>query len=299
MTARRSALLLAVLAIGCQGGDQERPERKPDTPRAMVPGVETVVAVADSVRDVVEGFGTVAAAGEPPEVRDARTQLAEAHARQRLAQQQVSRVEALAQGAVAPRKELDAARAEQASAEAAAARARQVLATFGTDAESSPLAADETWVIAQILQPDLGRVEARTAARFVPDAYPSRTFDGQVDAAPAYVDLATRTAPVRLRVHDKEHLLRPGMTGSIAIESGLPRMTVLVPQNAVIYDGAQAVVFVEDDGHHYAPHPVRLGVTRDGQVEIVSGLAAGTRVVVTGAASLLSEARRPGGGDEE
>jgi len=83
------------------------------------------MATADEVADVFHAFGTVTVEGEPPEVRDARTQLVEAEARQRLAAQQVERLEALAKGAVAPRKELDAARAELAGAQAAAARARE------------------------------------------------------------------------------------------------------------------------------------------------------------------------------
>lgn len=299
MRERWRTLLLVVLAIACKGADEERRGPVQRTQQSAVPGVETAVAAVESVRDVVQGFGTVAAAGEPPEVRDARTQLAEAQARQRLAQQQVSRLEALARGAVAPRKELEAAHAEQATAEAAATHARQVLASFGTDAQQRPLAADEAWVIGQVVQPDLGRVEAHAATRFVADAFPNRTFDGQVDAAPAYVDPATRMAPTRLRTRDPEHALRPGMTGAVAIEYGLPRATVFVPATAVVYDGAQAVVFVEDGANRYTPRPVLLGATREGQVEIANGLAAGARVAVTGAASLLSEARLPRSGGEE
>jgi len=43
---------------------------------------------------------------------------------------------------------------------------------------------------------------------------------------------------------------------------------------------------------------VRLGVVRDGRIEVVSGVQAGDRVVVTGAASLLSATRLQPEGDE-
>src|SRR5262249_3138687 len=149
------------------------------------------------------------AAGEPADVRDARAQLVESQARQRLAAQQVNRLEALARGAVAPRKELEAAHAEQVSADAAVARARQVLASFGQAAERAPTAAGETWVIAQLVQSSLALVHAGAHVQFVADAFAGRSFDGTVDAAPAYVDPNTGVAPVRLRVANPEQALLP------------------------------------------------------------------------------------------
>ena len=281
-------LLLVGLAAACASKHED--EKSAGRP-AAVPGVETAVAVVEPVRDVVRVFGAVAAEGEPPEVRDARAQLAEAEARQRLAAQQVQRLEALARGAVAPRKELEAARAEEVSAAVAADKARKVLATFGTDPGRAPLAADETWVIAHVPQLDLARIEARAETRFAADAFPGRIFSGLVDAAPPYVDPATRMAPVRVRVRDAEHLLRPGVTGAVAMEVGEPHPAVLVPQAAVVYDGAQPVVFVAEGDGRYTPHPVQLGVARDARVAITGGLEAGARVATTGAASLLSAAR--------
>src|SRR5262249_44875786 len=147
----------------------------------QVPGLETATAETVSLRDTVRGFGAVAPAAEPPDVRDARAALAEAEARRRLAEQQVSRLETLANG-LAPRKELDAARAELASAAATAARARQALAAFGADERRGTLAAGETWLIAHVLQLDVGRIAAGAAARVLPGADPGRTVTGPVAA---------------------------------------------------------------------------------------------------------------------
>jgi len=295
VTGRRVVVLAAFLAVACQGEHEEGEQRASGA--GDVPGLETAVAAAEAVRDQVRGFGAVAAEGETPEVRDARAALAEAEARHTLAVQQVERLTALASGAVAPRKELEAARAEEASAAAAAARARRVFAGFGSGAGGPPLAPDETWVMAHVVQSDVGRVEAGAEARFAPDAFPGRTFAAPVDGAPAYVDPTTRLAPVRMRVHDREHILRPGMTGAVVIEVGAPHPAVTVPAAAVVYDGPQPMVFVEEGAGRYAPHPVRLGVARDGKIEIAAGVEAGGRVVTTGAASLLSAIRLPAGGE--
>jgi len=294
VTGRFAVLGVALLAAAC-GGDGERPA---PTARPAVPDVTTVVAATQPVRGVVRAFGQVAPSGEPTELRDARTQVAEAEARQRLADEQLRRLSALAP-AVAPRKELDAARAEADGAAAALARGRQALAAFG-DAESRPaLPAGQAWVIARIVQRDLPAVAAGAGVRFTADALPDGSFTGQVDAPAAYVEPDTRTAPVRLRVQDPGQALRPGMTGAVAIEVGTPHPAVVVPEAAVVYDAAQPVVFVAEADGRFTPHPVRLGVVRDGAVEVVSGVDAGATVVTTGAASLLSATQLPAGDGED
>lgn len=66
---------------------------------------------------------------------------------------------------------------------------------------------------------------------------------------------------------------------------------VLVPKDAVVWHGAQALVFVEDRPGHYVQHPISAQLPLDGgYVEI---LPPGTRVVTTGAQQLLSEQNKP------
>jgi multidrug efflux pump subunit AcrA (membrane-fusion protein) len=293
----RRVVPLALLVAACGGGAP--PAGQKAAPPAAVPGVETDVVGTAMVRDVVVAFGAVAADQEPTEVRDARTQLAQAEAKRELARRQVRRLEELAQGAVAPQKELEAARADEATAAAEAARAEKALAAFGRDAGRTPLAPGEVWVIAHCPQREVVRIEAGADARFTADALPGATLAGTVDAAPAYVDPATRTAPVRLRVRDPARQLRPGMTGSVALEVGTPHEALVVPAAAVVYDEGKPVVFVDEGEGRYAMRAVALGAVRDGRIEVASGLAAGARVVVAGAASLLSAGRLPAAGAED
>jgi hypothetical protein len=293
---RHALVGLLVLALAC--GRSEREERAERT-QGGVPGIETAPVATEPMRDLLRAFGAVAAAEEPPEVRDARTQLAQAEAKQALAAQQVRRLEGLARGGVAPQKELEAARADAATAAAEVARARKAFAAFGGGAGRGGLATDETWVIAHLAQTDVARVEAGGDATFLPDAFPGAAFAGRIDASPAYVDPTTRTAPLGLRVRDPEHRLRPGMTGAVVLEVGAPHDAVVVPAAAVVYDDAQPVVFLDEGDGRYVRRSVRLGVVRDERIEVTNGLDVGARVVVTGAASLLSATRLRAEGDEE
>jgi RND family efflux transporter MFP subunit len=80
--------------------------------------------------------------------------------------------------------------------------------------------------------------------------------------------------------------LRPGMFARAefvpAAVAGLA-----VPQEALVFRGARAVVFViGPDGEHVQQREVTTGARREGLVEITQGLAGGERVVVAGAGFL-------------
>jgi RND family efflux transporter MFP subunit len=65
-----------------------------------------------------------------------------------------------------------------------------------------------------------------------------------------------------------------------------PRNVIAAPQSSVLYDNGHAFVFVLDDTNHVRRTEVHLG-SRDGDwVEVTQGLAAGHRIVGSGAAFL-------------
>ena len=82
--------------------------------------------------------------------------------------------------------------------------------------------------------------------------------------------------------------------GFVTTISGTPSSGrgVFVPIEAVVWNGAQALVFVEDRPGHYVQHPVDTRNTAPGGF-IDASLQAGTRVVVRGAQQLLSEQHKP------
>jgi hypothetical protein len=67
---------------------------------------------------------------------------------------------------------------------------------------------------------------------------------------------------------------------------------VLVPKDAVVWHGPQALVFVEDRPGHYVQHPISAQTPLDGGF-IETSLQPGTRVVTAGAQQLLSEQNKP------
>jgi RND family efflux transporter MFP subunit len=81
--------------------------------------------------------------------------------------------------------------------------------------------------------------------------------------------------------------LRPGQSVSGQVTIAVRQAALTVPRSAIVYDAnEQPLVFVEEDGT-YESRPVRLGLTQDSWVEVLSGLEPGQPVVTRGAYELF------------
>ena len=102
------------------------------------------------------------------------------------------------------------------------------------------------------------------------------------------VDPLTRAVTIRAELPNPDTRLRPGMLLSVRLL--LPeRATLSVPEIAVVQVGTQAFLFRVKDDDTIEQVEVTLGARRRGSVEILSGVEAGTRIVVDGTVKL-----RPG-----
>jgi multidrug efflux pump subunit AcrA (membrane-fusion protein) len=73
------------------------------------------------------------------------------------------------------------------------------------------------------------------------------------------------------------------MSAVAQLALGEPRQALVVPASAILDLAGVPVVYVQLGGETFEEHAVRTG-TRDGdRIEILSGLAAGDRVVTVGA----------------
>ena len=86
--------------------------------------------------------------------------------------------------------------------------------------------------------------------------------------------------------------LKPGASVSVAMLAQTIPDALIVPAGAVLTesDGTTSVMVLGDDGRAHQ-RDVKAGVRQDGQVQIVSGLQAGERVVTAGAYGLPDNTR--------
>jgi HlyD family secretion protein len=159
------------------------------------------------------------------------------------------------------------------------------------DAVAELIALDPVYVVGPVGEREVGRLARGARARVTVDAYPGRTFGGEVAYVVPQADLQTRSFPVKVRVRNGDHLLKSGMFARVALGIPANRRAIHVPKDAVLRRDGGAVVFVVEDGVARA-RAVQTGLASGETLEILDGaLAPGQEVVVVGNDMLRDGAR--------
>jgi len=124
------------------------------------------------------------------------------------------------------------------------------------------------------------------------DYLPGRTWSGTVDYIYPSLNTQTRTARVRVRFDNPDGYLRPGMFAQMMIATQPAREALLIPREALIRTGSQSrVVLAKGDGR-FKSIAVEVGRIGENQVEILSGINEGDRLVTSAQFLLDSESSK-------
>jgi cobalt-zinc-cadmium efflux system membrane fusion protein len=113
-------------------------------------------------------------------------------------------------------------------------------------------------------------------------AYPGRLFSARLAYVAPALDPNTRRLPVRAEIQNSGLELLPEMFATFRIVAGDSRLMAAVPQDAVVYEGNQARVWVARADKKVASRAIDVGGTENGFVEVRKGLSAGESVVTSG-----------------
>jgi cobalt-zinc-cadmium efflux system membrane fusion protein len=138
----------------------------------------------------------------------------------------------------------------------------------------------EVWVMCDVYENNLARVHEGDFAEVRLAAYPDRPLRGRVAKIMSLLDPATRTAKVRLELPNPKGLLKPGMFATARFVSREATRRVFVPASAILRLHDKDWVFRPAGGKSFRRVEVTAGLAQgEGSQEILSGLAAGDRVV--------------------
>ncbi|MBI3153959.1 MAG: efflux RND transporter periplasmic adaptor subunit [Burkholderiales bacterium] len=146
------------------------------------------------------------------------------------------------------------------------------------------------WAEGQVPESQAALLRPGTRVSATAPAAPGQAFEGRVQALLPEVDATTRTLKARLELANPGARLVPGMFVQMRFARPERAKTLLVPTDAVIHTGRRSVVMLAEDDGRFRPVEVKTGLDSVGQTEIVAGLAAGQRVVLSGQFLIDSEA---------
>ena len=151
------------------------------------------------------------------------------------------------------------------------------------------------WVRIGVLEQDWHRVVAGQTVRLTVSGLPGRVFETKVDKLGLMLDPQTHQsiAWAELPNSDKLSVLRPGMNGQAELSWRGKKPVLAVPSQAVLSDGAERYVLVEEaatkEGSEYQKVAVVVGRQSAGHTEIIAGkLLPDDRVVTRGGHELSS-----------
>lgn len=148
------------------------------------------------------------------------------------------------------------------------------------------------WVIGKVYESDLSYVELGQEAQMRLDYLPGRIYRGRITYVYPYLEPGTREIAVRMEFHNPGYDLKPGMYATIELRKELAEQAILVPSMAVIDTGERQVAFVMREAGKFEPRRLATGArTASGELQVLSGLAPGEVVVVSGQFLLDSESR--------
>ncbi len=243
------------------------------------------------------------------EFRGVETQLAGARAQVAQADAGIAQ----AQGNLrASREQLNAARSQVNAAQAGVQSAQaqlsntRVVAPFGGVVEArlqepgelaSPgqpvvrlVASGGLTVKAGIPERYAGDIEVGTQVRVIPSAYGAEARGGRVTFVGTAIDPQSRTFPVEIAVENSDRRLKPDMVVRLQLAREVLEDAIVVPQEAVIRDERGTSVFVAvtgSGGQTIAERrAVEVGPNAGDRIVLLSGVASGDRIIVSGQTSL-------------
>lgn len=146
------------------------------------------------------------------------------------------------------------------------------------------------WVEGQLPESQAALVKPGAPVVATSPAAPGQKFTGRVQALLPEVDATTRTMKARMEISNPGGRLVPGMFVQLQFAQGARAQALLVPTDAVIHTGRRSVVMLAETEGRFRPVEVKTGLESQGQTEILSGLAARQRVVLSAQFLIDSEA---------
>lgn len=149
---------------------------------------------------------------------------------------------------------------------------------------------DPIYIDFYLPQQALSKVKLGQTVNVTTDAYPGKTFSGQVTTIMPLVDTSTRNVEIEATISNPELELTPGMYANAEVITGSEEKLLTLPITAVSFNPYGDIVFIVNDKKDAKGKTVKtvmqsfvtVGATRGDQIAILDGLKAGQTVVTSG-----------------
>lgn len=136
-------------------------------------------------------------------------------------------------------------------------------------------------LIVQVDEKNLPLLGVGRVALAAADAYPNQRFEAVIAYVSPGVDAARGTVELRLDVTQPPDFLKSDMTVAIDVAGPLLKQALFLPAEAIRQLQSDAPYVLLDRSGKAEKAAIRAGLQTQGRVQIVSGIAAGDRVILS------------------
>ena len=139
------------------------------------------------------------------------------------------------------------------------------------------------WLVANLREADAPYVRVGEPIEVHVLALPDRVFSARLSYVAPSLDPASHRLAVRAQIANAQGLLKPEMFATFSVLSGSAAQAPAVPLSGVVYEGAQARVWIARPDGVLELRPIRPGRAANGLLEVLEGVRVGEQVVASGA----------------
>jgi RND family efflux transporter MFP subunit len=152
-------------------------------------------------------------------------------------------------------------------------------------AANTPIASiidiDALTAVIHVIEREYPRIKTGQDATITTDAYPGRTFRGNIARIAPLLKETSRQARVEVVIPNPDHLLKPGMFVRVEIEFNRRADATVIPVNALTkHDGRQGIFLADMETMKAKLVPVTVGIVSNDMAEIVEPPVSGMVVTV-------------------
>jgi membrane fusion protein, heavy metal efflux system len=138
------------------------------------------------------------------------------------------------------------------------------------------------WLVANAREADAPLIRVGEPLEVRVLAFPNRVFKAKISWVAPSIDANTHRLPVRADVENPDGALKPLMFARFSIITGPAAAASAVPEDAIVYEGDTARVWVVRENSTIVSRTIRIGEASGGMVEVLDGLAPGEKIVTSG-----------------
>lgn len=138
----------------------------------------------------------------------------------------------------------------------------------------------EVWAMANVNESDIDKVKLGEDAAITTLSYPDKVFRGKVDKIFNIIDPQTKAMNARIKLQNKDFLLKPDMNASIKLSFNEDKSMIAVPSSAIIFDKSKNYVMIFKDRNNIETRQVEV-YRQVGETTYISGGLTENEKVIT------------------